>query len=165
MIQGHCIGQLVPFWGSMMNKGWSFNQVRLFVFWEHSQNFSLIEQLAIFLFTKIDPKIKFIDKLEYKYYQIELKFCRNVSLLSSWEPKKTDHWPSRWSSPLFLSLYYVQSTKKINFLIGRGTTEIQWSQVSTPQRWSSRRNNGIRSSLWSSRQNCLRSNRGKVQIF
>ena len=59
-------------------------------------------------------------------------------------------------------LYYVQSTKKINFLIGRGTTEIQWSQVSTPQRWSSRRNNGIRSSLWSSRQNCLRSNRGKV---
>ena len=40
------IGQLVPFWVSMTNTGWSFIQMGLCVFCEHSLNFSLIEQLA-----------------------------------------------------------------------------------------------------------------------
>ena len=37
LIQVHCIGQLVPFWVPMY-----------FVFCEHWQNFSLVEELAIF---------------------------------------------------------------------------------------------------------------------
>ena len=45
------------------------------------------------LIQRIEQKIKFFESLEYKYDGIELKFCRNVSLLSSWEPKKAAHWP------------------------------------------------------------------------
>ena len=77
-----------------------------------SQNFSLIGKLAIFLFTKIDEKIKFFEKLAY----IQI-FCRNVSLISSWEPKIADHWPWFKMIKSFIPIFIqVNICQKLLFL-------------------------------------------------
>ena len=87
-----------------------------------SQNFSLIGKLAIFLFTKIDEKIKFFEKLAY----IQI-FCRNVSLISSWEPKIADHWP--WFKmiksfiPIFIQVNICQKLLFLHQLTHNMTTD------------------------------------------